>query len=146
MLRPGDPAAWYNMGNALLALRKFREAIRAYHRALQQDERDHEVWNNLGNAYSGVWRHQTAIACYLQSLGLSRDYSTAWHNLGTAYQELGYPAAALRCYDRARASRRKTGLSVNPHRSAPREEPGETPAAPRRSPAGRSRARPQPTL
>jgi tetratricopeptide (TPR) repeat protein len=86
---PDHPQLRVNLGNALVATKRFDEAI-AIPRSKNPD-----ALNNLGLAYRGLERHEEAEAAFRQATRERWDHAPAWSNLATALVKLGRLEEAL---------------------------------------------------
>ena len=71
MLLPNDAEAHSNFGNALLDLRRLREAAVSYRRALEIAPQFAEAYSNLGNALQGLGQFDEAVAQYQRALQMN---------------------------------------------------------------------------
>ncbi|HEX3502800.1 MAG TPA: tetratricopeptide repeat protein [Xanthobacteraceae bacterium] len=92
-----------NRGNALLALRRFDEALASYDRAIELRLDSSEIHTNRGNALHELKRHQEALASYDRALALRPDHIEALANRGVALLALERFEEALAGCDRALA-------------------------------------------
>lgn len=124
--RSGDQrgVAWASdcLGQALLRLGRYEEALRCYSVALSTrreigDQRGvGAALNNLGSTYQAKGQPTDAARCYEQALAIARRIGNrygeaiALSNLGEAYHDLGRLAAAIDCYTRSLYIIRDTGV------------------------------------
>ena len=80
--RPGHPQLQVNLGNALLATKRYQAAIEASQAA------DPQSLNNLGLAYKGLQQHEQAVEAFRRATALRFDYAPAWFNLATTLAKL----------------------------------------------------------
>jgi tetratricopeptide (TPR) repeat protein len=104
-LRPEQPDALNNRGNALLALGRVDEAIASYDRALFARPDFPEAHCNRGSALEKLQRWDEALASYDRALALRPDYADALYNRGNVMKSLERYSDALVDYDRALALR-----------------------------------------
>jgi len=103
-LRRVEPAQTpMEKGDALVAQRRYEEAIAAYSLS---DQKTAAVWNRMGIAYQLMADTEEARRCYKQSLKLDANNALALNNLGTI-------AASIRQYDQAEHMVRRA-LQVDP--------------------------------
>jgi Tfp pilus assembly protein PilF len=81
-VQPNNPLLQFNIGNALLALKRHDEAVAAFRSSLSLRPGDADTLNNLGNALSGGLRHAEAIACFREALSLRPAAPQVLYNLG----------------------------------------------------------------
>jgi tetratricopeptide (TPR) repeat protein len=106
ILLPNDAEAHSNLGNALLDLRRLREAAVSYRRALEIAPQFAEAHSNLGNALQGLGQLEEAVAQYQRALQIKPQYAEAHSNLGNALRGLGQHEEGVASYQRA--------LQINP--------------------------------
>jgi len=86
----------YNaLGAALVAQKKFKEAITAFQHALGIDAMDAELWENLGICYYRLFEHTKAVTCYQKAIELNPAHASAYRKLGTTYMDLYRYDAAI---------------------------------------------------
>jgi tetratricopeptide (TPR) repeat protein len=88
--------AWFVLGRAWSALKRYPEAIGAYQRNLHLDPNDMYAYNNLGNAYLATQRYREAMDAYQGAVRSSPDYVLAWENLGLTFYQLKGPSGVAR--------------------------------------------------
>jgi 2-polyprenyl-3-methyl-5-hydroxy-6-metoxy-1,4-benzoquinol methylase/Flp pilus assembly protein TadD len=94
-------AMYYNLGNALKALGRLREAAEYYRKAIALKPDYAEAHVNLGNTLQAEGRLDEAIGHYRRALHANPDLPSAHVNLGNALNELGRPGEAVASYLRA---------------------------------------------
>ncbi|MBT7702370.1 MAG: tetratricopeptide repeat protein [Verrucomicrobia bacterium] len=87
--RPGSHVAHNNLGNALLASGRSREALEHCREALRISPDYAEAHYNLGIALNALGRPQEAIVHYQQALRIQPNYAEAHSNLSHALQVMG---------------------------------------------------------
>ncbi len=101
LLRPRDQAiASYNLGNALVALQRWDDAINAYSYSASLAHYS-PAFNNLGSIYAQQQKYDQALACYTQALNFQPIYPQAESNLADTYAQLKQPDQAEQHYLRA---------------------------------------------
>jgi tetratricopeptide (TPR) repeat protein len=90
-----------NRGNGYLALKRHREAIADYRRAIDLDPLYATPYYNRGNAYLNQRRHRWAVEDYSVAISLRPKYPDAIGNRGLAFERLGDRTAAIRDFRRA---------------------------------------------
>jgi predicted TPR repeat methyltransferase len=98
-----NPAAHNNLGNALRALGRHKDALASFDRALALRPDYPEALNNRGNALRDLGRPGQALASYDKALALRPDNVEALNNRGNALRELKRPDEALASFERALA-------------------------------------------
>lgn len=81
---PAATAA-FNQGTQLLAQRRWDQAIAAFTRALENDDRLTSAFYNLGLAYTEAGNYEMAKAAYIRALALQPDLHSARYNLALLY-------------------------------------------------------------
>lgn len=94
----------FNIGNALLALKRHREAAATFRRALELRPADPDTLNNLGNALIGDARYHEAEACLRQALAVRPGTAKPLYNLGRALVWLDRLEEAAACFHHALAA------------------------------------------
>jgi tetratricopeptide (TPR) repeat protein len=90
-----------NIGNALHALQRLREAEVHYRRAIKLDPNHAESWNNLGNTLKDQGRAPEAEVQFRRALALRPSYAEAHYNLGNALLDQSRIEEAIRQYRQA---------------------------------------------
>jgi tetratricopeptide (TPR) repeat protein len=92
-----------SQGKALIAQKKYAEAIPYLERATQRDPRSFDAWANLGYMYIETGRPADGLAANDRALALDDKQAWVWNNKGFALRALTRHEEALACYDRALA-------------------------------------------
>jgi tetratricopeptide (TPR) repeat protein len=100
---PNDAAAHNNRGNALLALRRFDEALASYDRALTLRPAYPDALCNRGAALHALRRFDDALVACDRCIALQPDYAEAHANRGNTLRELRRYGEAVDACDRALA-------------------------------------------
>jgi tetratricopeptide (TPR) repeat protein len=100
---PDDVVALNNRGNALLALRRFDEALASYDRALARRPAYADALCNRGAALHALKRYDEALVACDRTIALQPDYAEAHSNRGNTLRELRRHDEALEACDRALA-------------------------------------------
>lgn len=101
LIRPVDQAtAAYNMGNALRALNRYDDAIKAYAFAASLSHYG-PAYNNIGTIYAQFEKYDEAISYYLQALAAMPVFAQCEVNLANVYAKTGQPALAEQHFLRA---------------------------------------------
>jgi len=108
VVTPADPdfssgLFLWDVGNALLKLERYEEAIAAYDHALAIQPNNHEALNNKGLALGNLGHHEEAIVAFDQALAIKPDLHEAFYNKGVALGNLGCHEEAIAAYDQALA-------------------------------------------
>jgi tetratricopeptide (TPR) repeat protein len=102
---PEDGWAHLHIGYALLELKRYREALASFDRALAIEPGILEALNNRGIALLGLARHGEALASFDRALAIKPDFAEALSNRGNALLQLARHEEALASCDRALAIR-----------------------------------------
>jgi predicted O-linked N-acetylglucosamine transferase (SPINDLY family) len=100
-INPNDAATHYDRGNALLALRRYADALASCERALAIEPGLAEALHNRGIALQALGRPVEALASFERALVVRPDYAEALNNRGNALLDFKRPAEALDSYQRA---------------------------------------------
>ncbi|PYR01022.1 MAG: hypothetical protein DMF96_01505 [Acidobacteria bacterium] len=100
-LRPNAPAAHYNLGKALLALREWDEAGARFRKALELDPNYAFAHHGLALALEGRGQHDAALQHLREAIRLAPAFGEAYYNLGVLLQMKGEVDEALTAYSRA---------------------------------------------
>jgi tetratricopeptide (TPR) repeat protein len=99
-LKADRGAAWFYLGRAQFALKKYEAAIASLERA-QALEPTADTAANLGAAYLAANRYSDAERLLSQAVTLNPRDAVAWYNLGLALQALSRNAEARRAFQQA---------------------------------------------
>ncbi len=110
-IRPGNPTAYCNLGLALRDQKKLPEAMAAYQRALDLDQRHANAHNGLGVVYFEQRNYEGALAAYRQARKLSPDNPIIHTNIGFALSRQGKRREAIAAYRAAIQADRKDALA-----------------------------------
>jgi Flp pilus assembly protein TadD len=98
---PRNPVYWFNHGVVLQRAGLVADAVEAYGKAIQLNQRYIEPRTNLGNAYKELGRLADAQAAYEQVIAIKPDHAEAQNNLGVVLKEQGRLDEAAEAYRRA---------------------------------------------
>jgi len=101
-LKP-DSSLYDNLGNALRAQNKFKEARDSYRRALELNPGYASAHRNMGDLLHIQGKYVDAITSYRQAIALQPDLAQAVANLGTTLQTQGKFAEAIDYFRKALA-------------------------------------------
>ncbi|MDR3532138.1 MAG: tetratricopeptide repeat protein [Rhodopila sp.] len=108
-VQPDHAPMLVNLGNALLAAKRYAEAVAVSRCG------DAGVLNNLGLAYRGLEQHEAAEQAFRAATNARWDNVPAWFNLATTLVKLGRPEESLQA---ARTALRIAPLDTPVHRLA----------------------------
>lgn len=80
--KPGDLAAWVELGNLAFDTHQPDKAVPAYEAALKLDPRNPNVWTDLGVMYRDLGRFRDAVAAFDKAVALDPGHDTARFNKG----------------------------------------------------------------
>jgi predicted O-linked N-acetylglucosamine transferase (SPINDLY family) len=100
---PAEGRFHFGHGQALSALRRWRDAVLAYERSLEHEPQLIDAWIALGIARQQSGELARAVAAYRRALALDAHAPSALGNLGAALTELGELDEAVRVLEEARA-------------------------------------------
>ena len=84
-----------------LSLEKWQNAIFAFKKALDTDDKFVEAYNNIGVAYSHIGDDKKAVENYTLAIRLKKDYANGYNNLASHYDDLGQYSEAVINYNYA---------------------------------------------
>ena len=84
-----------------LSLEKWHNAIFAFKKALDADDKFVEAYNNIGVAYSHIGDDKKAVENYTLAIRLKKDYANGYNNLASHYDDLGQYSEAVINYNYA---------------------------------------------
>ncbi|MDY4366534.1 tetratricopeptide repeat protein [Pectobacterium brasiliense] len=94
---------YYSIGNGFSALKRDKEAIQEYKKALEDLSDDSELkaqcYKNMGSSYSALGNESKAMECYQKALRLTPNLSEANYSLGVNYNKKGNYELALEYFD-----------------------------------------------
>ncbi|MEI7433116.1 MAG: response regulator [Methanomicrobiales archaeon] len=100
--RPFDEAGWYDRGNYLLFLRRFRDAINAYENAISMGSLNYQSWYGKGIALEKLGKSQEALLAFEEALSIHPQNSRILYSKGTLLKKMGKDGEANRCFELAR--------------------------------------------
>ncbi len=96
-----NDVAHMNLGLALFAEGKIREAISHYNRAIQIKPNDADFYNNRGVAYANLSQYQLAVEDFNKAIRLSDNIAESYVNRGTIYYNLRQYQRAIEDFNEA---------------------------------------------
>jgi len=100
--RPFDAAGWYDRGNYLLFLRRFKDAINAYENAISMGSLNYQSWYGKGLALEKLGKSQEALLAFEEALSIHPQNSRILYSKGTLLKKMGKDGEANRCFELAR--------------------------------------------
>ena len=99
---PFDSAGWYDRGNHLLFLRRYKDAINAYENAISMNSLNYQSWYGKGIALAKLGKVQDALLAFDEALSIHPKNSRILQTKGTLLKKMGKDAEAERCFELAR--------------------------------------------
>lgn len=99
--RPASPTAHSNLGMALAAAGRPREAMAEFEQVLRLLPGNVPAHTALGNLYSEIGQPEEGLRHLAAALRMAPDYAPAHHNLGVVLDRLGRTPEAVREYEEA---------------------------------------------
>ena len=84
-----------------LSLENWTNALLAFKKTLEYDNKFIEAYNNLGVAFSHLGENDKAIESYKKAIELNKNYASAYNNLATEYDDYGKYSLAINYYSKA---------------------------------------------
>lgn len=96
-----NPDVLNGLGIALAGAGKTRDALKAFHRAVEVDPRDAIAYQNIGitQLHQGKWKE--ALASFDAAFAINDRLPRAWNGRGVALKESGRPEEAIQAWKRA---------------------------------------------
>jgi cytochrome c-type biogenesis protein CcmH/NrfG len=79
---PKNIGAWIRLGNNLMDLNRFSEAVEAYQKALALDPKNVDVRVDMGTCYRNIGKPEKAVEEYRKAIALDPNHVNAHRNLG----------------------------------------------------------------
>lgn len=98
---PGEPAPWNNLGNVLVELQRFDEAVAAYERCLEVAPGYTDALSNLSTIHRKRGLHAQSEALCRQVVALQPELAQGWYNLSLTLLEQGQVEEGLQANSRA---------------------------------------------
>ncbi|EME84784.1 uncharacterized protein MYCFIDRAFT_65039 [Pseudocercospora fijiensis CIRAD86] len=100
------PQTWVAVGNAFSLSREHDQAISAFKRATQLDDKFAYAWTLMGHEYIANEAFDAALSCFRQAVAADRRLYNGWFGLGKCFQQMGKLEEAERHY--------RIAASINP--------------------------------
>ena len=94
-------AAWLTLGDLLMEIKKFMDAIAAFDKVTKLDPKSAEAWSGLGNAYGRAMYPEKAVKAYERAIEISGDVPSTLSSYAWELKTIGDQDAALTAYRRA---------------------------------------------
>ncbi|MBL8161155.1 MAG: tetratricopeptide repeat protein [Anaerolineae bacterium] len=92
---------WYNQGNVLVMMGRYKEALVLLERVTRIMPQHAPSWARMGNALRHLKRHDEALNAYRQATRLDPEYAWAWNEQGITLEIMGRLDDALKAFRRA---------------------------------------------
>jgi|GEM_PF-4274825 len=100
-MRPGDEEAWLMKGNTLGELRRNKEALESFERAIDINSEYFPPWHGKGNTLIELSSNEDALRSYEKAIELKPDFYPSWNGKGNALRNLRRERESLESYERA---------------------------------------------
>ena len=94
-------AAWLTLGDLLMEIKQFMDAIAAFDKVTKLDPKSAEAWSGLGNAYGRAMYPEKAVKAYERAIEISGDVPSTLSSYAWELKTIGDQDAALTAYRRA---------------------------------------------
>lgn len=92
---------WYNQGNVLALMGRYKEALPVLEKVTQVMPAHAQSWARMGNALRNLKQPEDALKPLQQATLLDPKYTWAWNEMGITYEQLGRLDDALNAYQQA---------------------------------------------
>ena len=99
---PFDAAGWYDRGNYLLFLRRYKAAINAYENAISTNSLNYQSWYGKGTALAKLGKAEDALHAFDKALSIHPRNSRILYAKGALLKKMGKNGEADRCFELAR--------------------------------------------
>jgi PAS domain S-box-containing protein len=99
---PFDAAGWYDRGNYLIFLRRYKDAINAYENAISTNPLNYQSWYGKGTALAKLGKAEDALPAFDKALSIHPRNSRILYAKGTLLKKMGKNGEADRCFELAR--------------------------------------------
>ncbi len=99
--RDDESEEWFDRGNELFELGRYKEAIVSYDQAIEIKPDYREAWYNQGVALVNSGRYEEAITSFDRAIEINPDNYKYWSSRGIALGKLGRYEEAIASYDQA---------------------------------------------
>jgi Flp pilus assembly protein TadD len=82
-------APWLRLGVLFAKQERFRDAVKAYQKALELDSKNGDAWNELGTIHLKAEAFDEAAEAFTKAIELDRGNGWAYSNLAYAYMQQG---------------------------------------------------------
>lgn len=99
-----DSDSWhanFNLGNILVLLQRYSEALPLLRLAVQTQPTHARSWGRLGNVLRHLKHYEEAIEALEEAIRLDPGYAWAWNEIGNTYDAMNQETEALEAYKQA---------------------------------------------
>ncbi|HAG85448.1 MAG TPA: protein kinase [Cyanobacteria bacterium UBA12227] len=89
----------YHRGETLLELKRYEEALNAYHQAVEIRPDYVDAWQGQGDTLLALNQYQDALNAYDKAIQIKPDYLEAWKGRGKALDQLQRYEEAINAFD-----------------------------------------------
>jgi tetratricopeptide (TPR) repeat protein/tRNA A-37 threonylcarbamoyl transferase component Bud32 len=100
-IRSNNATDLYNRGQTLLELKRYKDALDSYNRAVEIRPEYAEAWKGQGNTLLQLKRYEDALNAYDKAIQIQPDYREAWTGRGAALAQLEQYEEAINSFDTA---------------------------------------------
>ena len=100
-------------GLIYLSLEKWNDALFAFKKTLNIDDKFIEAYNNIGVTYCHLGKYDKALENYNKAINLNKNYANAYNNLANYYYDFGNYNEAIKNYVKALESNPKHQDAIN---------------------------------
>eukprot|EP01130_Rhizamoeba_saxonica_P017734 TRINITY_DN8665_c0_g1_i1.p1 TRINITY_DN8665_c0_g1~~TRINITY_DN8665_c0_g1_i1.p1 ORF type:complete len:462 (+),score=93.87 TRINITY_DN8665_c0_g1_i1:102-1487(+) len=100
-LDPNDGQIYYYLGRCFMAKEEYKQAYKAYQKAVVIDISNPAFWCSIGDLYYKINQYSDALDAYSRALQLNPYLPEVWHDLGRLYDSCGQKNDALDAYRKA---------------------------------------------
>jgi tetratricopeptide (TPR) repeat protein len=101
MHRPDHAHAYACRASVFSTLRRYKDALADYTRAIELGAELPQIWSNRGAAYDNLGEHEKAIADYSRAIALDANYELAWYGRAIAHAAMRQTEKSLADYAEA---------------------------------------------
>ena len=100
-IKPNFHEAWHNLGISLFSIKKDKEAIDSYRKAVELKPDKYKAWDAMGIAYGRQREYSKAVAAYSAAIKINPDDWQTLYNRGNASYYLEQYGSALADWQKA---------------------------------------------
>ncbi|GEM_PF-2242576 len=100
-LNPNSSMNWRNLGNNLISIKKYSEAVEAFDKAIYYDSNNTGAWIDKGSALIYLGKNSEALSAFDHAILLDPTQKQAWHNKGVVLKSMKRYPEALSAFKKA---------------------------------------------